>query len=143
MIAYFSSNQSVLTMYWQAFRVEMKSYPLQYEQQRNETRTSRSHTWMEHRTGAVGREGLEPGGTQQSLIREGYAPKINPLPFLGRGSHSLTLSRTPLSKHLKPVLTATKQAETYPISDDPLSRWVWPSAASLRYRDRAGITNFV
>ena len=98
---------------------------------------------MEHRTGAVGREGLEPGGTQQSLIREGNAPKTNPLPFLGRGSYSLTLRRTPLSKHLEPVLTARKQAETYPISDDPLSRSAWLSAASLLYRDRAGIIFFM
>ena len=62
-----------------------------------------------------------PGGTQKSFIREGYAPKTNPLPFLGRGSYPLTLRRTPLSKRLQLVLTVTKQAETYPVSDDPLS----------------------
>ena len=133
----------MLTLYRLAFSAEMKNYLLQCEQQRNETGTSRSHTWMEHRTGAVGREGFEPGSSQQSLIREGYAPMTNPLPFLGRGSYSLTLRRTPLSKHLEPVLTTTTQAETYPVSDDPLSGSAWRSAARPCYRDRAGITNFM
>ena len=110
----------MLTLYRLAFSAKMKNYLLQCQQQRNETGTSRSHTWMEHSTGAVGREGLEPGGTQKSFIREGYAPKTNPLPFLGRGSYPLTLRRTPLSKRLELVLTVTKQAETYPVSDDPL-----------------------
>lgn len=92
----------MLTLYRLAFRAEMKNYPLQCDQQRHETGTSRSHSWMEHRTRAVGWEGFELGGTQQSLIREGYAPKINSLPFLGRGSYCLTLRRTP-----KPIREVT------------------------------------
>ena len=41
-------------------RVDTKSYPEYYEQQRPETETSRSHTSKidQHRTGAVDREGL-------------------------------------------------------------------------------------
>ena len=78
-IAYFFSNRSVLTICRLAFRAEMKSYRVQYEQQRNETGTSRSHTWMGHRTGAVGREGFEPGGYSTKSYTVRLRPKDQPL----------------------------------------------------------------
>ena len=69
----------MLTLFRLAFRAEMKSFPAQYEQQRNAGNWNKSLTHMEgtsYRTGAVGREGLEPEGTQQSLVREGYAQRL-------------------------------------------------------------------
>lgn len=68
-IAYFSS--SVLTLYVPASfscRNEMLSSAVRTAKERGKLE-SRSHTWMEHRNGEVGREGLEPRGTEQSLIR--------------------------------------------------------------------------
>ena len=120
MIAYFSSNQSVLTIYRLAFRAEMKSYPVQYEQQRNAGNWNKSLTHLD-------------GTSYRSCWPRGFG---------ARGYSTKSYTGKPLTLP-KPVLTATKQAETYPVSDDPLSGSAWRSAASLRYGDRAGITNFM
>ena len=46
----------MFTLYQKAFSADMKTYPVYYGQQWYRTGTCRSH--IEHRAGAVGRQGL-------------------------------------------------------------------------------------
>ena len=74
-IAYFLSNQSVLTLYRLAFRAEMKSYPVQYEQQRNAGNWNKSLT---HLDGTSYRSGWPRGFWARGVLNKVLYGKATP-----------------------------------------------------------------
>ena len=98
-----------------AFRVDTKSYPEYYEQQRLETETSRSHTSKidQHRVGAVDREGLVhsiPALTPEYLLLSQW---VLPLRYLFTLYRNVAQLRpvTDIAPHFGGVLTGTVAEE--------------------------------